>query len=145
MTRETGQSPDDFWQEYEAKIGEKITARSLGHYLSGWQEFDGQGLANIWGLIISTPRGFRFHHFPQQSWIRSFGRNPEAIKEKILFIPRERIISAQLIEENSWFKKLLKSSTPKLVVNYRDEADIERQLLLEADLIKGDLLESLNA
>ena len=144
MQLESAQNPDQFWQEYEKKIGEKIIGRSLGHYLSGWEEIDNAKLTSIWGLIISTPRGIRFHHFPQQSWLKTLGRNPEAAKERILFIPREKIISAQLMEETSWLKKLLKSSTPKLVVNYRDDADIERQLLLEADLIKGDLLEGLN-
>jgi hypothetical protein len=145
MTGESGQNPEDFWQEYETKLGEKILARSLGHYLSGWEEFDNAGLTSIWGLIISSPSGLRFHHFPQQSWFKSFGRNPESAKEKIIFIPKERIVSVLLTEESHWLKKILGSSTPKLVVNYRDNAEVERQLLLEADLIKGDLLESLQA
>ena len=143
LFRKTEKSPDDFWKEYEEKTGEKVLARSLGQYISGWEEFDSHRWAGLWGLIISTSGGFRFHHFPQQSWLQALSRNQEAPKEKTIFIPGERIVSAQLITESRWWKKIFKTTPPQLVIHYRNEAEEGKQLLLEADRIQGNLVESL--
>lgn len=138
-------NPDDFWREYEEKTCEKILARSLGQYLSGWEEFDSRGWTAVWGLIISTSGGFRFHHFPQQNWIEFLARSQEPPKEKTIFIPGEKILSARLIEETNWWKKIWKHSPPRLEIRYRDETENERQLLLEADLQHDNLAESLDS
>jgi hypothetical protein len=142
--RKDDQSTDTFWQEYEEKIGEKVQARSLGKYLSGWEEFDSNNWTNLWGLIIASESGLRFHHFPQQHWLDTFSRNRETQKEKIFLLPREKIVSVQLIKEPNWFLRLFKSPAPQLIVIYRDDEGEEKKLLLEADLIHGDLIESLN-
>ena len=138
-------SPDTFWQEYEEKIGEKVLARGLGQYVSGWEEFDVKKQTAIWGLIIATSGGFRFHHFPQMSWIDAFTRfaAKDQPKEKTIFIPKERIVSAELIKEKKWWKKILSSSPPRLVIRYRDEGGAEKQLLLEAEYKADDLPEKL--
>jgi len=138
-------STDTFWQEYEEKIGEKVLARSLGKYISGWEEFDNNNWANLWGLIIASEGGLRFHNFPQHHWLDTFSRNREPGKEKIFFLPREKIMSVQLIKEPNWFLRLFKSPAPQLLVKYKDERDEEKRLVLEADLIHGDLVESLSA
>ena len=142
--KEKTQNPDDFWREFEEKTGEKVLARSLGQYISGWEEFDSRRWTALWGLIISTSGGFRFHHFPQQSWLETLSRNHEAPKEKTIFIPQEKIISAQLLVESRWWKKIFSASPPQLLIRYRDETGGEKQLLLEADRIQGNLIESLS-
>jgi hypothetical protein len=141
----TDQGVDTFWQEYEEKIGEKVLARSLGKYISGWDEFDSNRWINLWGLIIVTGGGLRFHHFPQHHWMDTFSRNRGTPKEKLFFLPREKIISAKLIKETNWFLRLFKSPAPQFIVNYRDESEEEKKLFLEADLIHGDLVEALSA
>jgi len=142
LGKKNEKSPDDFWREYEEKTGEKVLARSLGQYVSGWEEFGCS--TQLWGLIIATSGGFRFHHFPQQSWIdaltRSVGRDEP--KEKTIFIPKEKIISAKLIIETKWWKKIF-SSMPPLVIQYRDEAGNEQRLLLNADYKSNELAETL--
>jgi hypothetical protein len=143
LIAKTQKSPDEFWQEYEEKIGEKVLARSLGQYISGWEEFESRRLTALWGLIIATTGGFRFHHFPQQSWLDAFSRNTETPKDKTIFIPRDNIISAQITKENRWWIKILKSPSPQLIIRYRNETGEEKQLLLEADLFHGDFIESL--
>jgi len=60
-------------------------------------------------------------------------------------IPRDRLISAELVKEPNWFLRLFKSPSPQLIVNYRDESGAEKKLLMEADLIHGELLENLNS
>jgi hypothetical protein len=60
--------PEKFWREYEEKTGEKVLARTLGQYVSGWDEFGDLSAGPLWGLIIATSGGFRFHHFPQANW-----------------------------------------------------------------------------
>ena len=145
ILKKTDKSVDDFWQEYEKQLGEKVIARSLGRYISGWEEFDNDGLTNLWGLIIVTRAGFRFHHFPQHHWMDMFNRNREAAKEKIFSIPKDKIVSAELIKETNWLKKIFQPPAPHFTVNYLDESENKKKLLLEADLVHGDLVEGLNA
>ena len=159
MFRKNEKSPGEFWREYEAKTGEKVLAHSLGQYISGWEEFDREGWNAIWGLIIATtksaacgdtggasPGGFRFHHFPHTGWLEALSRlssGAEPPKEKTIFIPQDRIISAQLVKETKWWKKILCPSTPKLLICYRGDAGTERQLLLEAEYQSDTVAEQL--
>ena len=139
MLRKPEKNSEDFWREYEEKTGEKVLTRSLGQYLSGWEEFD--GLRGIWGLIMFTSGGFRFHHFPQQGWLLSIIQNSaKAPSEKTIFIPTERITGVRLMAESKWWKKLFVSFWPHLVVTYRDESGNERLLLLEADTKSKDII-----
>ena len=135
MFRKKEKSADDFWNEYEQETGEKVLARNLGKYVQGLEEFDSKKWNTIWGLIIATSGGLRFHHFPQQSWFLALtnfsGR--DAPKEKTFFIQKENIIRARLIRESRWWKKILSSVPPVLTVDYRDEAGDEKQLLFEID------------
>ena len=127
---------DEFWEEYEEKTGEKVIARSLGQYVSGWGEFDGLRGTPLWGLIIATSGGFRFHHFPQVSWLTALSRLGsinEPPKEKTIFIPSDRIISAVLHRETKWYKKILAPITPRLTICYRDESGEEKALLINTD------------
>jgi len=137
MFRKTEKEPDNFWQEYEENTGEKVLARSLGKYMSGWEEFDSKGWNSIWGLIIATSGGFRFHHFPQQSWLTAMVNfsSREAPKEKTIFVQKERILSARIIKESKWWKKFFSPTPPHLIVNYRDGMENERQLLMEIDYL----------
>ena len=127
--------PDAFWREFEEKTGEKVLSRCLGKYVSGWEEFDEMKLGGIWGLLITTSGGFRFHHFPQNSWIDAFTRfvQKETVKEKTLFIPKEKIASSQLIKEAKWWKRIFNSTVPHFVIRYTDEAGSEKRLLFEAE------------
>ena len=128
-------SADDFWSEYEEKTGEKVLARSLGKYIKGWEEFDSKGWNTLWGLIIATSGGLRFHHFPQQSWIQALTNfsSREAPKEKTIFIPKEKIITVKLIRETRWWKRIFSATPPALLADYRDEAGNEQQILFEVD------------
>jgi hypothetical protein len=103
--------------------------------VSGWEEFDNNRWTSIWGLIVVTSGGFRFHHFPQRSWIDSLvvwgGR--EVPKEKTIFIPKEKIISAVLVTEKKWWKKLFVPSPPRLIIDYHVDDDT-RRLLVEVEI-----------
>jgi hypothetical protein len=139
--------PDDFWREYEEKIGEKIIARGLGQYVSGWDEFGDAGAYPLWGLVIATSGGFRFHHFPQNNWLTAlagFGREPP--KEKTIFIPREKIIDASISRQTKWYKKLLSSGggSPRLMIRYLSETGIEKELLFYCELKPEDIVEAIN-
>ena len=140
-------NPDNFWREYEEKIGEKVLARGLGRYISGWEEFDSNGWNNIWGLIIICEGGFRFHHFPQKNWLESLmnrGDSGES-KEKILILPKEKIIKAELHEESRWWKKIFVSKPPMLTIDYRDENGNEKKMFLETDFGLKELAEKLDS
>ena len=126
-------------------------SHGLGRYVSGWEEFDDNRWISIWGLIITTSGGFRFIHFPQRTWIDSlvgwYGR--EGPKEKTIFIPKEKIISARLDVETKWWKKLFVPSPPKLFIDYHD-GDTTRRLVAEVEIgakdpVFGDLAGQLNS
>jgi len=125
--------PAVFWREYEAKHGEKVLAHSLGCYQRGWEEFEGP----LWGLLIATDGGFRFHHFPHEGWIRALARisggGGEEPTERTIFIPSERLRSAELLMEKSWIRKLLTARPPQLGIRYSTEAGGEGFLLAETD------------
>jgi len=145
MARKT-KSPEDFWREYEEKTGEKVISRSLGQYVSGWDEFGGPGGNPLWGLIIATSGGFRFHHFPQTSWltaIASFGSADDPPKEKTIFIPSDKIISAVLFKETKWYKKIINPDSPRLVIRYNDDKGNEKELILLTEYKADGLAEAL--
>ena len=140
LLRKTEKSADDFWREYEEKTGEKVLARGLGRYVSGWGEFDSDRSTSLWGLIIASSGGFRFHHFPQHSWLDSLvslgGR--EEPKEKTIFIPKEKIISAVLVAEKKWWKKIFAPNPPRLEIAYHDGEGNPRRLLVEVEIGAND-------
>jgi len=143
-------SPETFWREYEEKTGEKVLARGLGKYISGWEEFDKKQYNGIWGLVISTSGGFRFHHFPQYTLpipgiapiLATFAASAnDKPMEKTIFIPNEKIILQKIIKEEKWYKRLFSRSAPQLVINYRDETPDDsggkdKKLIFEAEYTK---------
>ena len=139
-------NPDDFWREYEEKTNEKVLARGLGRYSSGWDEFDSNGWNDLWGLLIISSGGFRFHHFPQQNWLQALTvrGNSEGSKEKIIFVPKEIIISAGTFEETRWWAKIFTNSPPRIIINYRDAAGGEKKLYLKAEFGFKELSEKLD-
>jgi len=144
--RRNSKDPDDFWREYEEKTGEKIIAHSLGQYVSGWDEFGDSGGNPIWGLIIATSGGFRFHHFPQVNWLSAlagFG-GESAPKEKTIFIPREKIITASLSKETKWYRKILSPSVPCLLIRYLGESGTEKNLLFHTEYKSEGIAEAIN-
>jgi hypothetical protein len=131
--------PAHFWQEYEGKCGEKVLAYTLGQYLSGWDEFN----TPLWGLLIATSGGFRFHHFPHEGWIQALSRissGGEAPREKTIFIPADRLTSVELKVEKSLWKKILLPRSPLLVVRYGDTGE----LVMETDRKAGEIVRALS-
>ena len=146
MARKQDKSPEDFWREYEEQTGEKIIARSLGQYVSGWDAFDTPPNAPLWGLIVATSGGFRFHHFPQANWLSAIirlGSLNDPPKEKTIFIPASRIMSAVLHKETKWYKKIFSPGIPLLVIHYRDDAGAEKKLMLQVDYKSDGIAEAL--
>jgi len=147
LAKKNQKDVEEFWRKYEEQTGEKVLARGLGRYMSGWEEFDSKGWTSIWGLIITTSGGFRFHHFPQTSWLSvlSNSGNNNAPKEKTFFIPKVNIISAKIIEETTWWRKIFWSAPPQLLIDYRDGTENTKQLSLEVEFkhenLAGTLLD----
>jgi hypothetical protein len=134
----------EFWKEYEEAHGETVQAFCLGLYLRGCAHID----YSLWGLLIATDTGFRFHHFPQESWISALSRltaggGGKGPKEKTIFIPREKIISVEYRIEQNWFKRIFTASQPLFVLRYYDEAGTKYELAAETDKGSLDVVESL--
>jgi hypothetical protein len=142
MAGKKNTDPQEFWRKYEADLGEKALAFCLGQYLSGWAEYD----PPLWGILIATDRGFRFHHFPHEGWLQALSRvtsGGEAPVEKTIFIPREGIISAELRRETSLLKRIFLASRPCLVIRYRDGEGGEEEFVAEADSRAAAIVENL--
>jgi hypothetical protein len=137
-------NPDHFWQEYEEKIQEKVLAKSLGRYISGWNEYQ----EPLWGLLIATTGGFRFHHFPHEGWLIALTRittGGEAPKEKTIFIPNEKITSVELCVEKRWWKRLLMPSLPLLRIHYADLDGGDAMLIVETEVKARDVFSALES
>jgi hypothetical protein len=135
-------NPDRFWKEYEEKIQEKVLARSLGRYISGWDEYQ----EPLWGLLIATTGGFRFHHFPHEGWLIALTRittGGEPPKEKTIFVPREKITSVELRVEKRWWKKLLMPSLPLLQLHYKGPGGEDAVLIAETEVKAQDVFSAL--
>jgi hypothetical protein len=145
MALQKEQSPEEFWRDYEARIGETVLARTLGRCLSGWDDFDREGKTPLWGLLFVTDRSFRFHHFPQANWLDIFIRSPAGAAERTFCIPREWIDSAELRLEKSLWRRLLAPRPPLLAVRYRNGEGQQRELLAETDSKARILAELLDA
>ncbi|MDR0597755.1 MAG: hypothetical protein LBG14_04545 [Treponema sp.] len=144
MGRKQEGDPREFWKQYEADLGEKVLAFSLGQYLSGWAEYD----PPLWGLLIATDRGFRFHHFPHEGWLQSLSRISAGGKppvEKTMFIPRERILLAELRREKSLLKRIFLASRPRFMIRYRDDDGAEEEFVAEADSTASVIIGKLQA
>jgi hypothetical protein len=144
MAGKRGGDPREFWREYEAALGETVFSFSLGQYLSGWAAYD----PPLWGLLIATDRGFRFHHFAHEGWLQTLARlssGGEPPTEKTIFIPRERIVLAELRRETSLLKRIFLPSRPRLVIRYRDDGGGEEEFVAEADSTAAALIERLRS
>ncbi|MDR3146259.1 MAG: hypothetical protein LBU21_08275, partial [Treponema sp.] len=73
----------------------------------------------------------------------------EAPREKTIFIPADRIVSAELRTETSWLKKLLFPHPPVLVIRYRKitgpEDGPEAELIVETEYKTESLLPHLGS
>jgi hypothetical protein len=145
--RNKSQDPAQFWQEYGARYGETVHAYGLGRYISGWAEFQ----ETLWGLLIATSGGFRFHHFPHEGWIQALSRvsfGGDTPKEKTIFIPHERILGVDLKSEKSWWKRLLNPTLPRILIQYSPdtagEAGREGTLVVESDQNAPEIIRRLD-
>ncbi|MFP3043360.1 hypothetical protein LQZ19_16220 [Treponema primitia] len=135
--------PDEFWKKYETALGETVHSYAMGQYLSGWPEYD----YPLWGLLIATSGGFRFHHFPHEGWLQILSRassGGDPPKEKTIFIPQDRILRAELRIEKSLLKRFIFARGPLFVLRYTDSTDTEAEFVAEADRKASEVVEKLN-
>ena len=141
-TEKNDDSVAEFWAEFEAATGETLLARSMGKYLGGWDEYS----EPLWGLVIATSGGFRFHHFPKEATIFGIAKVPtsrKAPKEKTFFIPTETMLSVEFVQEKLWWKKLFTSASPLLVIRY-DSNGTEKKVSMEVDHNAIAVMDALN-
>jgi hypothetical protein len=134
--------PGEFWKNYESQLGEKVLSFALGQYISGWEEFAGP----LWGLLIATDGGFRFHHFPHEGWLQLLTRvtsGGDTPKEKTLFIPQGRITSVELLVEKSFLKKIIFPSAPRLAIRYLNMQGGEKEFLAETEKKAEEIVQHL--
>ena len=147
FTGKKDNSVDEFWEEFEAATGEKVLAKSMGKYLSGWDEY----AETLWGLTVATSGGFRFHHFPKEATFFGVARMPsigsKPPKEKTFFIHRDAMLSVELAREKRWWKKLVASPFSLLIICYHIDGK-EKKVRIEIDFnadIVADALKGLCA
>jgi hypothetical protein len=85
-------SAEEFWSRYEAEVGEKVLARTMG------QSFFSNKDKGDWGLVVLTEGALRFRRTPGESWFASLFRSSSlspipAKAEEDIAIPLEVIHS----------------------------------------------------
>jgi hypothetical protein len=144
MASKKNQSPEEFWREYEKQIDEKVLAFSLGQYISGWEGENN----TLWGLVIATSGGFRFHHFPNENWLFAavrMTRGGEGPQEVAISIPKDKIAAVEIKEEKSFFKRLFFSRPPRLIIHYTNENGEEAEFIVEGSEKTREIAEKLVA
>jgi hypothetical protein len=134
--------PAEFWREYEARLGEKVLGYCLGRYVGGWDAFPDP----LWGLSVVTQAAYRFHHFPHEGWIEAIARvttGGKAPVEKVIVIPRGRILTAAFRREQKLLKRIFLSAQSRLCLVYRREDGAEAELIVESDVKAKTLVELL--
>ena len=142
FTNKKEDSVDEFWTEFEQSTGEKVLAKSLGRYMSGLDERP----EPLWGLTVVTSGGFRFRHFPKEPSIFGIARlspGSKPPKEQSFFIPKETIDSIELVLEKRWWKKLMASSFPLLIIHCQP-GGTEQKVTIEVDRDAAALADALN-
>ena len=132
-----------FWRDYESKIGETILAYCLGKCIKGSKDLN----PPLWGLLIVSSGGFRFHHFPHENWFQAMNRasfGGEIPQEKTLYVSKERLLWADIKTEKSWWKSLLFPEPPLFLVRYFTEDGIEAELVAESDKKAAKLVEHIH-
>jgi len=122
---------EKFWSEYGERIGEEVLAYSMGRYIKGWPGERGP----IWGLLIASKGGLRFHHIPRNNWLDSLlrGGTATAPQEKTFFAPSDRLLSVEVWREKSRLKQIFAYQPPRLIVRFLDEDGDEREFIAEGD------------
>lgn len=135
--------PVEFWKDYEKNLGEKVLGYCLGRYLSGWDRYPGP----LWGLNIVTSAAYRFHHFPHEGWLEALtrvtrgGKIPE---EKVIEVPKNRILGAAFMREEKLFKRFFFNIQPWLSLKYQREDGTKAELIVESDIKAKALAELLS-
>ena len=142
FTNKKDDSVDEFWREFEETTGETVLAKSLGRYLNGQEERP----TPLWGLTVVTSGGFRFRHFPKEPSIFGIPKLPasgKAPKDQSFFIPKETLVSIKLVLEKRWWKKLLASSFPRIIIHCQIDGT-EKKVTIEVDHNAAVLADALN-
>jgi hypothetical protein len=136
--------PEEFWQDYEQRLGEKVLGYCLGHYIRGWDDYPDP----LWGLSIVSSSAYRFHHFPHENWLAAMTRattGDKAPEEKIVVIPRKNILGADFMKEPKLLKRIFFSLQPWLSVRYRKDDGTEAELIVESETKAAALALLLNS
>jgi hypothetical protein len=88
-------SAEEFWSRYEAEVGERVLARTMGQNL--FSEKD----KGDWGLLVLTEGALRFRKTPGENWFASLFRSSSlspipAKAENDIAIPLETIRSVSV-------------------------------------------------
>jgi hypothetical protein len=140
--RKKQQGPEEFWKEYEQKIGQKVLAYSLGQYLGGWDEYK----SPMWGLVIAAEGSFIFHHFPHEGWLQALSRTAtggDGPRERVIVIPKDKLVDARVEKQTGWLRRLLLYKPPRLVVRYLKPDGSEGTLVTETDTRAEDVARAL--
>ncbi len=109
---------EQFWEEKEKEIGEKIIYKCLIEYLSGYQNFSGP----IWGLFFYTKEALYFQTFPKKSWYSSlFWTKKEEDWGSGYFnfrIPWQDIQQITFPEKKSLIQRIFSSASIRIKLEY---------------------------
>ena len=118
--------PERYWAELEKELGEKILFYTLGQ--SHTAMASSRDVLPIWGLFYITPTRLFFRHFPKSGKFSFFGFGASATVDnpETFALARESIVRIEIIAEKRWWKRLLSSSLPVIVIEYRmAEGEVE--------------------
>ncbi|RKX82156.1 MAG: hypothetical protein DRP57_10450 [Spirochaetes bacterium] len=124
---------DNYWNEKEKSLRQRIKGKYLCRYLSG--------SINItfprWGILFFTQSSLYFESYRNENWlsILSFGKKNKNTEEVFLEWPWPEIIEAKLLTKPSWWKLISIPRGRILDIEYKHESKrtIEKNIFLLTD------------
>ena len=126
---------EEFWQELEEEIGEKILWYSLGELLLPFDTL----AKNTVGMFFLTPQFFYFQTFPQNDFLRvlanSFRKKKKGGGRVQKGYPRNALLSAELERPKGLRGRLFGGPMPIVSLNFNGEAVLSGKTLMRFTLL----------
>ena len=124
------ESVQQFWDDMEKEVGEKILVRCLGQCLSGYPEIK----KARWGVFFLTSSALFFKTFKEnpsflQSLVRRKRTDEEAVKELLFSIPFDAIKDAYIPKPKKFPQKLFSKPEEKTSFIYDDGTGRQEEFL----------------
>lgn len=115
------ESVQEFWDNMEKEVGEKVLVRCLGQCISGHPDIKRER----WGIFFLTGSAFYFKTFKEEpgflsALVKRKRKGEDDVKEMFFGIPFDAITGADLPKPKTFFRRLVSKPDEQVSFTYDD-------------------------